>query len=60
MPDATEAQRLACAADRLDELADAAELMGDDPTAIGLRNRAARIRVDAMGHLPPSRSDGQR
>ena len=37
--------------DRLDELADAAELMGDDAAAIGLRHRASRLRLDAMSDL---------
>lgn len=35
-------------ADRLDELADTAELMGDDPTAARLRERAHRQRLDTM------------
>ncbi len=51
-----DADRLAVAADRLAELADTAELMGDDPTATGLRNQAARIRMEAMNHLPQTRT----
>ncbi len=39
------------AADRLDELADAADLMGDEAAATGLRHRANRLRLDAMAHL---------
>ncbi|MFK8023073.1 MAG: hypothetical protein AB8G26_03830 [Ilumatobacter sp.] len=36
-------------ADRLDELADTAELMGDEPTAARLRERAHRARLDELG-----------
>lgn len=35
-------------ADRDDELADVAELMGDDATAAELRTRAHRGRMDAL------------
>ena len=35
-------------ADRFDELAEVAELMGDDAGAIRWRERAARCRVEAM------------
>lgn len=38
-------------ADRLDELADIAELMGDDPTAVAMRGDAARYRDRAMALL---------
>ncbi len=54
----TAADRLAATADRLDELADTAELMNDDPTALSMRNQAARLREEAMNHLPPPRSFG--
>ncbi len=42
---------LATAADRLDELADTAELMGDQAGAIRLREQAQRARLRAMGLL---------
>lgn len=45
------ARRLSGTADRLDELADVAELMGDDPTALRLRGDAARCRDRAMALL---------
>jgi hypothetical protein len=46
-----EAQRLIDQADRLDELADTAELMGDDPTATRLHDEAARRREHAFARL---------
>ncbi len=46
-----EAQTLTDAAERLDELADVAELMGDDPTALRYRGDAARCRDRAMALL---------
>lgn len=51
-----EAEALGRVADRLDELADAAELMGDDAGANRLRTTAWRRRLRAMGLLdePPS------
>jgi len=49
----SDADPLAVAADRLDELADTAELMGDDHTAGVLRERSSRLRVAAMNLLPP-------
>lgn len=45
------AAALSEAADRLDELADVAELMGDDPTAARFRGDAARSRDRAMAVL---------
>lgn len=45
------ARTLGAAADRLDELADVAELMGDEPTALALRGDAARCRDRAMALL---------
>lgn len=45
------ADRLSGTADRLDELAEVAELMGDDPTALRLRGDAARCRDRAMALL---------
>lgn len=45
------ARRLSGAADRLDELADVAELMGDEPTSLSLRGDAARYRDRAMAML---------
>ena len=50
--DENAAARLAAAADRLDELADTAELMGDDVTAIRLREQASRARMEAMNLIP--------
>lgn len=38
-------------AERLDELADVAELMGDDPTALRFRGDAARCRDRALALL---------
>jgi hypothetical protein len=38
-------------ADRLDALADTADLMGDEATARRLHARAMRARLDAMGPL---------
>lgn len=46
-------------ADRLDELADAAELMGDDDQANQLRHQAHRNRLEAMNQTPPSPGPGQ-
>ena len=43
------------AADRLDELADTAELMGDDDSAIRLREQANDLRLKAMALIPPSK-----
>ena len=51
--DETDAGRLALAADRLDELADTAELMGDDATANQLRNQSSHARMEAMNLIPP-------
>ena len=48
---APEVQALIARAERLDELADTAELMGDDATAAGLRTEATRCREHAMTHL---------
>ena len=45
------ARTLTDAAERLDELADVAELMGDDPTAQRFRGDAARCRDRAMALL---------
>lgn len=45
------ARTLATSAERLDELADVAELMGDDPTARRFRDDAARCRDRAMALL---------
>lgn len=45
------ADRVSAAADRYDELAEVAELMGDEPTALGLRRDAARCRARAMALL---------
>lgn len=45
------AERLSATADRLDELADVAELMDDDPTALRLRGDAAWCRDRAMSLL---------
>ena len=42
---------LTATAERLDELADVAELMGDDATAAGFRGDAARCRDRAMALL---------
>ncbi len=38
-------------ADRLDELAETAELMGDTDTSIRLRQRAERLRLEEMRRL---------
>ncbi len=38
-------------ADRLDALADTADLMGDEATASRLHARAMRARLEAMGRL---------
>ncbi len=43
--------RLVSEADRLDELADIADLMGDAPTAARLHGEAARRRERAMSEL---------
>ncbi|MFP5577485.1 MAG: hypothetical protein ACLGIZ_04500 [Acidimicrobiia bacterium] len=45
------ARSLSGTADRLDELADVAELMGDEPTALALRGDASRYRDRAMALL---------
>lgn len=45
------ATRLSTAADRLDELAEVAELMGDEPTALRYRSDAAGYRDRALGLL---------
>ncbi len=45
------ARTLSGTADRLDELADVAELMGDEPTALALRGDASRCRDRAMALL---------
>lgn len=44
---------LVAAADRLDGLADTAELMGDDAGAHRFRDRAGALRVRAMALLDP-------
>lgn len=46
-----EARALTEAAERFDELADIAELMGDEPTALRYRSDAARWRDRALGLL---------
>jgi hypothetical protein len=45
------ARSLAVEAARLDELADTAELMGDDHTTERLRRRATQRRAEAMALL---------
>jgi hypothetical protein len=45
------ARRFSDDADRFDELAEVAELMGDEPTARRLRSDAARCRDRAMSLL---------
>lgn len=45
------ADQLCSRADRFDELADVAELMGDDATAVRFRGDAARCRERAMALL---------
>jgi hypothetical protein len=57
MPDMNDAERLAEAADRLDELADTAELMGDDANSIEMRDQASRLRMAAMNLIPPLQRD---
>lgn len=47
----TDAERLAATADRLDELADTAELMNDDAGAATLREQSNRVRIEAMNRL---------
>lgn len=42
---------LTAAADRLDALAETADLMDDEPTALSLRNRAALLRARAQSLL---------
>lgn len=49
---------LSLAAERLDDLADTAELMGDDETMTEFRRRAAQHRSDALDRL--DRLDGVR
>ena len=44
-------RRLSTAADRLDELAEVAELMGDEPTAMRFRSDAERYRDRALSLL---------
>lgn len=44
-------RRLSSAADRLDELAEVAELMGDEPTALRFRGDAERCRDRALALL---------
>lgn len=51
MPDSTEAALAALTAERLAELADVAELMGDSDGAARLRNRAALAGDRAMRML---------
>jgi hypothetical protein len=46
-------ERLAAAADRLDELAETADLMGDEAGAAELREQSNRARMEAMNRLPP-------
>jgi len=46
-----EAKMLIARAERLDELADTAALMGDDLTAARLHAEATRCREQAMTHL---------
>ncbi len=45
------ARTLTDAAERLDELADVAELMGDEPTALRFRADAGRCRDRALALL---------
>lgn len=45
---AEDARSLSTAAGRLDELADTAELMGDEAAAAGLREKATEVRMAAM------------
>ncbi len=49
--DADLVDALVARADRLDELADTAELMGDEHTTQRLRHRAARDRDEALALL---------
>ncbi len=49
----TDADDLAATAGRLDELAETAELMGDDDGARRLREQANRARMEAMNRLAP-------
>ena len=44
-------RKLVAAADRLEALADTAELMGDDHGAAQFRRQASQRRLDAMGLL---------
>ncbi len=53
----SEAERLAARADRLDELADTAELMNDDDNAFGLRERSSELRLKAIALIPPFRPE---
>jgi|GEM_PF-3841057 len=56
-------ETLSRAADRFDELAEAADLMGDDSGSLRLRQQAERARLDALALLdepsPRDRSDPQ-
>ncbi len=49
MTQPTDPHSASVSADRLDELADTAELRGDEPTAKRLRERAHRSRLDELG-----------
>ena len=53
-PAAAAVRRLTESADRLDDLAEVAELMGDDDGSSRWRERAAARRHDALGLLDPS------
>jgi hypothetical protein len=50
--------QLAVAADRLDDLADLAELMGDEAGAVRFRNEGSRCRRRAMTLLDPDPRPG--
>jgi hypothetical protein len=53
----TDTARLVATADRLNELAETAELMGDQDTANTMRDRAGRMRMAAMDLMPPPPPD---